>query len=50
MQSENGVYYFIISGWGSLGDHKDKDLAIGMGVCSETEETVIRNEEVMDTL
>lgn len=33
-----------------MGDHKDKDLAIGMGGCSETEETVIRDKEVMDNL
>ena len=33
-----------------MGDHKDKDLAIGMGGCNEMEERGIRDEEVMDTL
>lgn len=33
-----------------MGDHKEKDLAIGVGGCSESEERVIRDEEVMDTL
>lgn len=33
-----------------MGDHKDTDLAIGVSGCSEMEERVIRDEEVMDTL
>lgn len=33
-----------------MGDHRDQDLAIGVGGHSEVEETVIRDEEVMDIL
>lgn len=49
MQSENGVYYFIISEMGLFGGPKGYRSG-HWSVVAVKQERVIRDEEVMDTL